>query len=210
VVDLWASSPALLSDAHSSQSKRASDENRNLARLLGLRSDPIDRAVAAHYAASLNAPRAALSPRLRSVGCCANSRYRQYALASCICPGVRQSASNTFGDATRTQMHLATGSRDIEPVQTVNKLHPSRRICMARGGHRINHYRRFLTNSDVKAQIVGWRRQVSSKKSAYHPKAMPVILRSLLPTTFSKVLSPTFSDRITNCCEGTVEPSANR
>jgi hypothetical protein len=36
-----------------------------------------DPATAPHYAASLNAPGAARSPRLRSVGCWANSRYRQ-------------------------------------------------------------------------------------------------------------------------------------
>jgi hypothetical protein len=40
---------------------------------------------------------------------------------------------------------LGAGSGDIESVQTVKKLHPSRRICMARSGHRINHHRRFLT-----------------------------------------------------------------
>ena len=32
---------------------------------------------------------------------------------------------------------------------------------------------------------------------------------AMLPTTFSKVLSPILSVRITNRCEGTVEPSAN-
>jgi hypothetical protein len=37
----------------------------------------------------------------------ANSRYRQCALASRICSGVRQSASNTFGEATKTQRHWA-------------------------------------------------------------------------------------------------------
>jgi hypothetical protein len=46
-------------------------------------------AIAVYYAASSNAPGTALSPRLRSVGCWANSRYRQYALASRICSGVR-------------------------------------------------------------------------------------------------------------------------
>jgi hypothetical protein len=34
-------------------------------------------------------------------------RYRQYALARRICSGVRQSASNTIGEATRTQRHWA-------------------------------------------------------------------------------------------------------
>jgi hypothetical protein len=40
---------------------------------------------------------------------------------------------------------LGAGSRDIESVQTVKKFHPSRRIRMAGGGHRINYHRRFLT-----------------------------------------------------------------
>jgi hypothetical protein len=42
-----------------------------------IRGDLIDPAIAAYYAASSNAPGTALSPRLRSVGCWANSRYRQ-------------------------------------------------------------------------------------------------------------------------------------
>src|SRR5262249_33606504 len=35
------------------------------------------------------------------------SKYRQNALASCICRGVRHSASNTSGEPTRTQTHFA-------------------------------------------------------------------------------------------------------
>jgi hypothetical protein len=80
---------------------------RHLARLWCLRNDLIDPAIAAYYAASSNASGTALSPRLRSMGCWANSRYRQYALANRICSGVRQSASNTIGEATRTQRHWA-------------------------------------------------------------------------------------------------------
>jgi hypothetical protein len=38
------------------------------------------------------------------------SKYRQNALASCICLGVRHSASKTRGEATITQMHFA---RDV-------------------------------------------------------------------------------------------------
>jgi hypothetical protein len=37
----------------------------------------------------------------------ANSRYLQNALASCICLGVRHSASNKRGEATITQTHFA-------------------------------------------------------------------------------------------------------
>ena len=37
----------------------------------------------------------------------ASSRYRQNALASWICRGVRHSGSNRSGDATRTQMQRA-------------------------------------------------------------------------------------------------------
>ena len=40
---------------------------------------------------------------------------------------------------------MGAGSGDIESIQAVKKFHPSRRICMARGGHRINYHRRFLT-----------------------------------------------------------------
>src|ERR1700742_928335 len=40
----------------------------------------------------------------------ANSMYLQKAFASCICFGVRHSASNNRGDATITQRHLA---RDV-------------------------------------------------------------------------------------------------
>ena len=40
---------------------------------------------------------------------------------------------------------LGAGSRDVEPVQAIKKFHPSRRIRMARRGHRIDHHRRFLT-----------------------------------------------------------------
>jgi adenylate cyclase len=53
------------------------DEDGTLSRLRGLRGDLIDPAIDADYAASSNAPGTALSPRLRSVGCWANSRYRQ-------------------------------------------------------------------------------------------------------------------------------------
>ena len=35
------------------------------------------------------------------------SRYRQNAFASCICRGVRHSASNIAGDPTKMQTHLA-------------------------------------------------------------------------------------------------------
>jgi hypothetical protein len=38
---------------------------------------------------------------------CANSRYRQKAFASCICRGVRHSASKRAGDPTTMQMHFA-------------------------------------------------------------------------------------------------------
>jgi hypothetical protein len=40
---------------------------------------------------------------------------------------------------------LGAGSGDIESVQTIKKFHPSRRICMARSGHRTNDHRSFLT-----------------------------------------------------------------
>jgi hypothetical protein len=55
---------------------------------LHLRGNLIDPASVAYYAASSSAPTTALSPRLRSVGCWANSRYRQHAFASRICSGV--------------------------------------------------------------------------------------------------------------------------
>ncbi len=64
-------------------------------------------AIATCHAASLSASGPTPSWGLNSVSCWANSRYRQYALASRICSGVRQSASNTVGEATRTQRHWA-------------------------------------------------------------------------------------------------------
>ena len=61
-------------------------------------------------------------------------------------------------------------------------------------------------------QPVGLLANITSRSAIVHlwPRRRSLALGDTLPTTFFNVLSPTLSDRITNRCDGTVEPSANR
>ncbi len=53
-------------------------------------------------------------------------------------------------------------------------------------------------------------RKFAERRKKLCPSNKPPSTGAMLPVTFSSVRSPTLSERIMNCCEGTVEPSAIR